>query len=92
MTIHSKENLEEIVEQNLDGLKVHIKINTGMNRLGINKGLKVLYDKCIENKINVEGIFTHTQLLFTLGIRRSPRQIAALVQRRIDAEQINWLM
>lgn len=59
VTIHSKENLEEIVEQNLDGLKVHIKINTGMNRLGINKGLKVLYDKCIENKINVEGIFTH---------------------------------
>ena len=86
VTIHSKENLEEIVEQNLDGLKVHIKINTGMNRLGINKGLKVLYDKCIENKINVEGIFTRTQLLFTLGNHRSqPANCRFGAERRIDA-------
>lgn len=59
ITIHSEDCLEEILAQNLDGLKAHIKINTGMNRLGINKNLKGLYDRCINNNINVEGIFTH---------------------------------
>lgn len=59
ITIHSNESLNEILNQHLEGLKAHIKINTGMNRLGINKNLKELYDKCIENNINVEGIFTH---------------------------------
>lgn len=59
ITIHSEDCLEEILAQNLNGLKAHIKINTGMNRLGINKNLKYLYDKCINNNINVEGIFTH---------------------------------
>ena len=59
ITIHSEDCLEEILAQNLHGLKAHIKINTGMNRLGINKNLKGLYDKCINNNINVEGIFTH---------------------------------
>ena len=59
ITIHSEDCLEEILDQNLHGLKAHIKINTGMNRLGINKNLKGLYDKCINNNIDVEGIFTH---------------------------------
>ena len=35
ITIHSEDSLEEILAQNLNGLKAHIKINTGMNRLGI---------------------------------------------------------
>jgi alanine racemase len=59
ITIHSEDCLEEILAQNLHELKAHIKINTGMNRLGINKNLKGLYDKCINNNIDVEGIFTH---------------------------------
>lgn len=59
VTIHSEESLEEIINQNLNGLKAHIKINTGMNRLGINKNLKDLYEKCISNNIEIEGIFSH---------------------------------
>ncbi len=59
ITIHSIETLNEIINQKLEGLKVHIKINTGMNRIGINKNLKKLYDKCVENDIYVEGIYTH---------------------------------
>ena len=59
ITIQSEECLNELLTQNLRGLKAHIKINTGMNRLGINKGLKSLYNNCIKNNIYVEGIFTH---------------------------------
>ena len=42
-------------------INIHIKVNTGMNRLGvcdINE-FKKLYYLCEENKINVEGVFTH---------------------------------
>ena len=59
ITIHSAQSLEEIINKNINGLKAHIKVNTGMNRLGINKNLKGLYEKCINNNIEVEGIFTH---------------------------------
>ena len=59
VTIHSQESLDEIIKQNLIGLKAHIKINTGMNRLGISQNLKQIYSKCLENNINIEGIYTH---------------------------------
>lgn len=42
-------------------LKVHIKINTGMNRLGIKdkKELTETYKLLKQNKITIEGIYTH---------------------------------
>lgn len=62
VTIPSLEYLEEILEeQDCSQLKVHLKINTGMNRLGINKNSEVL--KAIGlmkiNHIFLEGIYTH---------------------------------
>lgn len=45
----------------IEGLKVHIKVDTGMNRLGIKKldEIKQAMALLIENGVNVEGIFTH---------------------------------
>lgn len=62
VTIPSLEYLEEILEeQDCRELKVHLKINTGMNRLGINQNNEVL--KVIRliktNHIILEGIYTH---------------------------------
>lgn len=61
LTIISKEYLQEIVRYNCQNLKIHIKVNTGMNRLGVSKkqDLKEIYDKCKINNIDVEGIYTH---------------------------------
>lgn len=47
--------------RNLENLKCHIKVDTGMNRLGIktyNDFAKVI-NIATENKIDLEGIFTH---------------------------------
>lgn len=56
VTINSKDYLNGI--KVTDNLKVHIKINTGMNRLGLSNNEDVLY---VYNylKDNVEGIYTH---------------------------------
>ena len=43
----------------LDGIKIHIKINTGMNRLGLNSLLEINDSIKLLNKSNIEGIFTH---------------------------------
>ena len=61
VTIFSKEYLKEIIKYNCTNLKVHLKINTGMNRLGISEReeLEEIYNICIKNNFNLEGIYTH---------------------------------
>ncbi len=60
-TVVSKEYAKELLDLNLDKpLKVHLKINTGMNRIGIKYSevefVKSLYS---EPKLNITGIYTH---------------------------------
>ncbi len=62
VTIPSLEYLEEIIEEeDCEELKVHLKINTGMNRLGVENNVQV--QKTIRlmkaNHIVLEGIYTH---------------------------------
>lgn len=61
LTINSLEYLLEIVKLNLKNITVHIKLNTGMNRLGINNSIELnkiieVIQKC---EINLEGLYTH---------------------------------
>lgn len=70
--IISKEQFEELLnflhnyaktyEVDLSSkVKIHIKINCGMNRFGINKlsEFKYIYKQAMKNNIQVEGVFTH---------------------------------
>ena len=59
ITISNIDYLKEINEYNKN-LKVHIKINTGMNRLGVNKKdeFNEIY-KTVKEKFYLEGIYTH---------------------------------
>jgi len=59
MTVSSIEQLNRIL--GYKNLKVHIKLNTGMNRLGISKKeeLVQVYNKLVEDNTEVEGIYTH---------------------------------
>ena len=62
VTISSLEYLKEILEsEDCKNLKVHLKINTGMNRLGVSDNKEVLEAiKLIKNHyINLEGVYTH---------------------------------
>lgn len=59
VTISNLEYLKQIEENNK--LKVHIKINTGMNRLGVNnkEEFNAIYKMIKEKNFVLEGIFTH---------------------------------
>ena len=67
LTISSYEYYKELINQKYD-FKVHLKLDTGMNRLGINKKEQVeeIFNNLVDNDhIKLEGIYTH---LATLGI------------------------
>lgn len=61
ITISNLEYLNEIINKGIKNVKIHIKINTGMNRLGVNKKeeFNYIYDKIKENELDLEGIYTH---------------------------------
>ncbi len=61
ITISNYDYLNKILKSNTHGLKVHIKINTGMNRLGINNKneFNLAVNKIKQSNIVLEGVYTH---------------------------------
>ena len=62
ITISSMEYFDKVINSNLTNLKVHLKLNTGMNRIGLNnkEDVKKVYDSLLGNEnIKLEGIYTH---------------------------------
>ena len=61
ITISNIEYLYQLLKATNKNLKVHIKINTGMNRLGVkNKNeLNTIYEKIKQSNLFLEGIYTH---------------------------------
>lgn len=61
ITINSLEYLNEVIDVLNENVKAHIKLNTGMNRLGISnkEELKKVYDILENKKVNIEGIYSH---------------------------------
>ncbi|MFV0480114.1 MAG: alanine racemase [Anaerorhabdus sp.] len=61
VTITSLQWLKEIITTNPTNLVVHLKLDTGMNRVGIKtlSDAKECLALCLEHKIIPEGIFTH---------------------------------
>lgn len=69
ITITNYDFYKNLINKNIKKeLKIHLKINTGMNRLGIDNKDKIteIYNNLINNKhLILEGIYTH---IATLGI------------------------
>lgn len=61
ITISNLEYLEELVTKENNNLKVHIKINTGMNRLGAKRKeeFNKIYEIIKNSNLELEGIYTH---------------------------------
>ncbi len=61
VTISSLSYLKKLLERDLPNLKVHIKLNTGMNRLGVNKRSEFnqMVKLLKESNVILEGIYTH---------------------------------
>lgn len=56
----SKDYIDELLKYDISGLKVHLKIDTGMNRIGLFKDeVKDVLHKLLDKGAKVEGIFTH---------------------------------
>ena len=69
ITVHDYNYAKKLIEKNINKkIKIHLKIDSGMNRLGFKdkNELNEIYKKLKENKnIEIEGIYTHCA---TLGI------------------------
>ncbi len=61
ITISNVDYLKAILKSNCSNLKTHIKINTGMNRLGVdNKAdFNFIYENIKNSSLFLEGIYTH---------------------------------
>ena len=62
VTIISYNYYKELISSNIkDGLKVHLKINSGMNRYGVSdkKEVKEIVETLKKSNITLEGIYTH---------------------------------
>lgn len=61
VTAYSLSWIEEMLQEEHDGLTVHLKVDTGMNRIGFKsiEELQSALSLLQENHIKVEGIFTH---------------------------------
>ena len=61
ITINSLDYIKELSNQNIKKIKAHLKINTGMNRLGISNEEEILETVKLAKKNNIilEGIYTH---------------------------------
>ena len=59
LCVTSKEYLKEIIDSKLP-FRIHLKIETGLNRLGIqNNDLNEIVDSIKRNKLILKGVFTH---------------------------------
>ncbi len=60
VTISSLDQVRELIDFDISDLKVHIKLNTGMNRLGFSSKNDVLYVyNTLKDLCTIEGIYTH---------------------------------
>lgn len=62
LTVFSAQWIQQLSQYELEKpLKVHIKVDSGMGRIGITNEweLKALYDQIAHQNVEVEGVFTH---------------------------------
>jgi len=61
ITVNSLDYAKELIKNNYKNIKAHIKINTGMNRLGVSnkEEFNEIFKLLNENNIFIEGIYTH---------------------------------
>ena len=62
ITLSNYDYYKQIDQSKFTNLKIHLKLNTGMNRLGISRKEEIeeIYNDLIDNsKVKLEGIYTH---------------------------------
>ena len=98
ITINSLDYMKELSKENIKKLKAHIKINTGMNRLGISNVEEVLHVMELAKNSNIilEGIYTHLSCAdsdeeYTLDQIRIFRETVEDAKSMVDFKYIHIL-
>ena len=96
LTINSIEYLEEIEDVLNEKCKVHIKLNTGMNRLGIKseKELEKVYCKLKSAHVDIEGIYSHiyeasNEELYNKQLEKYKRMLDLIEGEKIKIKHIS---
>ena len=76
-TVVSKQWAEALIKQNCSGCRVHLKADTGMNRIGIKdvSELKDTLKLLVEHQVIVEGLFTHLACAEEVGNEENNLQL-----------------
>jgi len=90
LTINSLETLNGYLKTTPKDLKVHIKINTGMNRLGLNAKdeLSETLKKLSANGITVEGIYTHIYNAYSESDTQKQFELFEKIPEDMDLNEI----
>ena len=59
LSIGSLEDLEELLNSEKSNLRVHLNVNTGMNRLGVSPSQAIALIKQQNPKLHIEGVYSH---------------------------------
>lgn len=88
ITVNSLNYLNELEELVNEECKVHIKLNTGMNRLGIKdkEELKKVFEILQNRKVNVEGIYSH---IYDAGNEERYKEQIKIYEELIDQIDIS---
>lgn len=90
ITISSKEYLDHIDIKRLSKATIHIKINTGMNRLGITtkEEFNKVYNILTTNNINIEGIYSHIHSSDNINATIKQFNLFEIITSDIDLSKI----
>ena len=88
ITLTSLIHAQEIINSQIDGLKIHIKIDTGMNRIGF-KSISEVQEAIdrLKNTNDIEGIYTH---FLESGIDNNPITTKQFTLFKSTIKQLNY--
>lgn len=88
ITLYSIEQLNEYISSNLDILKnisFHIKINTGMNRLGFDEEqLDYLIEIILKNNLKIEGVYSHFAHVEDYNFSNSQNNLFLIIADKLE--------
>jgi len=93
LTVCTKEFAEQLSNQTVKlGIKanVHIKINTGLNRIGVSPNMALGFLKYISNlpNLHLEGAFSHFSYAEQMGNKETKQQLKIFQEQIKKAKQI----
>ncbi len=94
LTVCTKEFAEQLSDEAVKlGLKanVHIKINTGLNRIGVSPNMVLVFLKYVSNLPNLylEGAFSHFSCAEQIGNKEAKQQLKIFQEQIKKAKQID---